>query len=63
MKVICGVLLCVRPILIQRTSEMNRVNMRNRYYSVDASIPVVTDQLEDLDEEKKVLSVLLEFHS
>lgn len=42
---------------------MNRVNMRNRYYSVDASIPVVTDQLEDLDEEKKVLSVLLEFHS
>lgn len=58
MKAIYGVLLFVKRMLIQRTSRMRRMSLRNRYYSVDASIPVVTDQLEDLDEEKKVFSFM-----
>ena len=58
MKAICGVLLYVKRMLIQKTSRVWGMSLRNRYYSVDASIPVVTDQLEDLDEEKKVFSFM-----
>ena len=62
MKAIYGVLLYVKRMLIQKTSKVWEMSLKYRYYSVDASIPVVTDQLEDLDEEKRVFSFCWKFH-